>query len=72
MEHRLLASEIVLSFFLYLMFYYEINTIMYNVFATTGSFVHDVNMETVTSPVFSYCQNKLNSKTKQTDKTQSL
>lgn len=45
---------------------------MYNVFATTGSFVRDVNMETVTSPVFFYCQNKLNSKTKQTDKTQSL
>lgn len=48
------------------MFYYEINTIIYNVFATTRSFVHDVNVE------FSYCQNKPNSKAKQADKTQSL
>lgn len=54
------------------MFYYEFNTIMYNVFATTRSFVHDVNVETGTSPVFSYCQNKPNSKAKQADKSQSL
>lgn len=45
---------------------------MYNVFSTTGSFVHDVNMETGTLPVFSYCQNKPNFKAKQADKTQSL